>query len=369
MKNKICVYAIAKNESKFVKQWVDSMSKADHIIVLDTGSTDDTVSLLRSLGVEVHEKIYEHFRFDTARNDSLDLIPDEYNIRVCTDLDERFEQDDWADILRKEWNEEAGRVVYHYVWNHGEEGENGLEFDINKIHGRNPDLRWAGAVHEHLTFMSTGKRVFHSFVDLRNKITLHHYADFTKNRDFYIELAEERLVETPDDWQAYMLLGNEYRVKGSPEKSIEKYLYILNNFKNVCTTTDFAGVYFALGDAYYKTGDAVKAMAAFSNGVAIDVKYRDNYFGLGVLYFENNMHEAALGILKQALKTTQRAYSWMEDPCTWTYGLYDLLGCVYFALGDTEKAISNSLIALNYNPNDTVLQERYNTYLNALVNA
>ena len=70
------------------------MKVADHIIVLDTGSTDDTVEKLQKLGVEVHQKIYEHFRFDTARNDSLDLIPNEYNIRVCTDLDERFESND-----------------------------------------------------------------------------------------------------------------------------------------------------------------------------------------------------------------------------------------------------------------------------------
>ena len=70
------------------------MKQADHIIVLDTGSEDNTVELLQSLGVEVHEKTYEHFRFDTARNDSLDLVPEEYNIRVCTDLDEKFEQDD-----------------------------------------------------------------------------------------------------------------------------------------------------------------------------------------------------------------------------------------------------------------------------------
>jgi glycosyltransferase involved in cell wall biosynthesis len=69
------------------------MSAADHIIVLDTGSEDNTVELLQSLGVEVHKKTYEHFRFDDARNDSLDLIPDEYNIRVCTDLDERFDND------------------------------------------------------------------------------------------------------------------------------------------------------------------------------------------------------------------------------------------------------------------------------------
>lgn len=44
---KIYVYAISKNESKFVDRWVDSMSEADDIYVLDTGSTDDTVEKLK----------------------------------------------------------------------------------------------------------------------------------------------------------------------------------------------------------------------------------------------------------------------------------------------------------------------------------
>lgn len=91
--NKVCVYAIAKDEEQNVEAWVKSMRPADHIIVLDTGSTDKTVELLSSLGVEVHQKNYEHFRFDVARNDCLDLIPDEYNIRVSIDLDERFEDE------------------------------------------------------------------------------------------------------------------------------------------------------------------------------------------------------------------------------------------------------------------------------------
>lgn len=64
------------------------MRGADHIIVLDTGSTDNSVELFSALGVEVHQKQYDDFRFDVARNDSLDLVPDEYNIRVCTDIDE-----------------------------------------------------------------------------------------------------------------------------------------------------------------------------------------------------------------------------------------------------------------------------------------
>lgn len=52
-KYKICVYAICKNEEKFVKTWIESMKEADKIIVLDTGSTDKTVERLREYGAEV----------------------------------------------------------------------------------------------------------------------------------------------------------------------------------------------------------------------------------------------------------------------------------------------------------------------------
>ena len=90
MENKICVYAIAKNEEAFAARWYNSMKEADKVIVLDTGSSDGTVKLLRELGAEVYEQTYETFRFDEARNDSLKCVPEEYNIRVCTDLDEFF---------------------------------------------------------------------------------------------------------------------------------------------------------------------------------------------------------------------------------------------------------------------------------------
>ena len=48
---KVIVYAIAKNEEKFVDRWVDSMQEADEIIVLDTGSTDKTVEKLKKRNV------------------------------------------------------------------------------------------------------------------------------------------------------------------------------------------------------------------------------------------------------------------------------------------------------------------------------
>ena len=48
MNNKICIYAICKDEIKFVDKWLNSMSEADYIVVLDTGSTDGTYEKLKS---------------------------------------------------------------------------------------------------------------------------------------------------------------------------------------------------------------------------------------------------------------------------------------------------------------------------------
>ena len=42
---KVVVYAICKNEAQFVDRWMDSMGEADQVVVLDTGSEDDTVAV------------------------------------------------------------------------------------------------------------------------------------------------------------------------------------------------------------------------------------------------------------------------------------------------------------------------------------
>ena len=366
--NKICVYAIAKNEEKFAEQWYNSVSKADLVIVLDTGSTDNTVQMLRSLGAEVHEKQYEHFRFDIARNDCLDLVPEEYNIRVSIDLDEMFEKDDWADILRDKWDEENPRVIYSYVWAHNEGGAPGLQFVLNKIHGIDPNLRWEGAVHEHLMNMITHERTFDKFIDLRDEITVHHYADQEKDRMFYKDLILERIKDNPNDYQSLILAGNEFRVKGNSEDAIPYYKEVLNNFKDKCSENELAGVYYALGQSYMNTNQAVEAFKAYSMGIAVNKFYRDNYYGLGILLINNRMYKMAIGVLEEGLKTSLRQYFWMEDNYTWSFGLLDALACAYNGDGQTDKALSYAARALKYEPTNEGLLRNYNTYLQALEN-
>lgn len=365
--NKICVYAIAKDEEKNVEQWVANMQPADHIIVLDTGSTDRTVELLTSLGVEVHQKHYDYFRFDEARNDSLDLIPDEYNIRVCTDLDERWAQDNWADLIRKFWKEEHPRMIYSYVWSHNEDGSDGLNFIINKIHGKDPDLRWEGAVHEHLTFMSTGSREFKTCIDMTKVLTLHHYQDSHKDRLFYINLMKDRVKEHPTDYQAWLLLGNELRVKGSPEEAINCYRYVIDNNDGMLDSAEIGSAYYYMGRCYYELQDGFNAMASYSLGIANNRYYRDNYYGLGIILTDNHMFDMAIGVLQEALKTSKRVYGWMEDPFTWTYALYDLLAFIYAQKGDYKNAFIYISKALTYDSKNEVLCNRYNEYLEKMI--
>lgn len=87
-KYKICVYAICKNEEKFIERWYKSIKEADYIVVLDTGSTDNSIKKFKELGIKYETKTINPWRFDIARNESLKLIPEDTDICICLDLDE-----------------------------------------------------------------------------------------------------------------------------------------------------------------------------------------------------------------------------------------------------------------------------------------
>ena len=119
---KIVVYGICKNEEKFARRWMQSMSEADEVIVLDTGSDDQTVSFLREAGAKVVTEEISPWRFDTARNRSLDLVPEDADICVCTDLDEVF-QPGWRKLLEDAWEEGCSQASYRYTWNFTAQGD------------------------------------------------------------------------------------------------------------------------------------------------------------------------------------------------------------------------------------------------------
>ena len=147
---KIVVYAICKNERSFADRWMASMSEADEVCVLDTGSTDGTPQRLEELGAKVSVQVITPWRFDVARNQSLELVPEDADLCVCTDLDEVF-QPGWREKVEAAWAPGVDRLLYRYVWNFLPDGREGMVFWYDKIH-RRKGCRWVNPVHEVLQF-------------------------------------------------------------------------------------------------------------------------------------------------------------------------------------------------------------------------
>lgn len=364
MDNRICVYAIAKNEAKYAKRWYDSMKEADEVIVLDTGSTDGTPELLRSLGATVYENPYEHFRFDVARNDSLALVPDEYNICVCTDLDELFEPG-WAEVVRSQWIDGFHvRALYPYVHDHLDDGSEGFIFNLDKIHARHCGA-WRFAVHE--VFFSENFTQ-ETCLYLAEGVKLHHYPDIAKSRSNYLNLLRERVEEDPSDALGYLQYGMELQTQGYTEEAIKIYEENLLLRKGSHPSIEIAGMYCHLGECYEKMGNQKQAIINYTSGIVEDSAYRENYYCLARVFLLVGMYDMAIGIAKEGLKTSVRRFHWIEGVFTWAWGLYDILWRSYYEKGQYAEALAYAAAALQTEPGNPDLLEGYSLCLEGFTN-
>lgn len=198
---KIAVYTIAKNEEQFVASWHESAKEADYLLIADTGSTDNTVGLARSLGINVVSITVSPWRFDDARNASLHLLPADIDICIALDMDEVLVPG-WRDELEK-INPETTRPRYQYTWSWTAEGTPGLQYGGDKIHKRH-GYRWKHPVHEVIT--TDRSEEVQEWVGLE----IHHHPDNSKSRGQYFPLLELSAKEDPTDDRNAFYLGREY---------------------------------------------------------------------------------------------------------------------------------------------------------------
>lgn len=208
---RIAVYAIACNEEKHVHRWASSASDADVIVMVDTGSTDQTVSRARELGVTVHELKVVPFRYDEARNRALALVPADIDMCVSLDLDEVL-HDGWREQLEDAWRQGATRVRCWYEWPWSESYPV-LRFTIaERIHARH-GYRWRYPVHEGI--VSLGPEI-----EVTSPLEIRHLRDSVGSRPHYLELLRLRAVEYPDDGRTAHLLASEARMNGLRDEAV-----------------------------------------------------------------------------------------------------------------------------------------------------
>lgn len=162
---KIAVYTCMKDEAANAVEWLNSVALADDVVVLDTGSTDSTLTALydyqaRSISPRFNVQLarIEPFRFDVALNCALALVPPDVDVCVQLSADERLSRG-WRAGLEAAL--EAHRAYWHargaaaepfkvrYPYQFSPE----LEFWHDRIHSRH-GFAWRYPFHEGLYCVS-----------------------------------------------------------------------------------------------------------------------------------------------------------------------------------------------------------------------
>ncbi len=358
-KLKIAVYAIAKNEEKFVNRWVKSMQEADDIYVLDTGSTDKTVKLLKENNVHVKIKKITPWRFDVARNASLEMVPKDIDICVCTDLDEILEEG-WRKELETSFkeNKNATRARYNYNWKLDENNHPLVSFRYEKIHIRN-GYKWTHPVHEVLEYSGPCEKY------VETNITLNHYPDNTKSRSMYLPLLELSVKENPLDDRNLHYLGREYMYYHYYDKCIKtlhKHLKCPNaTWKDErCASMRF------IARSYWALNYLEEAIMWYQKAIEEAPYLREGYIELANLYLNQNNYLLSYKLAKKALKIKEKSPSYINEEFAWNSEFYDLLVLSSFYTGHVKESLRYAKKALELNPKNIRYQENYQIIKNLL---
>ncbi len=347
---KICVYAICKNESQFVDRWMDSMSEADGVYVLDTGSTDNTVEKLRARGAVVTVEQVSPWRFDVARNRSLALVPEDADICVCTDLDEVLHPG-WRAALERAWTPEAGQARYRYTWSFRPDGGEGVVFWYEKVH-RRQGYRWVHPVHEILEWMGPG--LPGPMVTVPG-MQLDHHPDPAKSRGQYLPLLELSVREAPEDDRNLHYLGREYLFHRRWDDCIATLKKHLALPSAVWADERAASMRF-IGRAYLQKEEPDQARDWFFRAIAQAPHLREPWTEMALLCYRQEDWDGVLYFTGRALAIAVRPDTYICEAEPWGPLPHDLRCQAFFRTGRNALALEEARKALALSPGDPRLR-------------
>lgn len=334
---KVAIYTISKNEEKHVKRFLECVKEADGVFVTDTGSTDDTVKLLKEGGVVVNQVKVVPWRFDVARNISLGFVPDTFDVCLSIDLDEVLTPG-WCEAIKKSF-QNIDRLRYKYAWSHLANGEPGTTFWYDKCHTRK-GYRWVKPVHEVLQFYDGVERQGYC-----EDFMLHHYPDPTKSRSSYLGLLELGVTEEPSDDRNSHYLGREYMYWGHFDKAIMELKRHLS-LPTAQWNAERAASMRYLGRSYSALGDPEESLRWHLRSVAEAPKEREPWVDLGKYYFNIKKYESCYFAMKNALEIVDRPLSYICEPEAWGSLPYDLAGVSAYYLGMYQESLELTMKAI-----------------------
>jgi glycosyltransferase involved in cell wall biosynthesis len=346
---KIAVYSIAKNEENFVKRWHNSAKEADGIFLLDTGSNDKTVEIAESLGIKTQITLVNPWRFDLARNASLEMIPEDYDWCIALDLDEVLVAG-WREHLEN-LKKEVTRPRYTYTWSWESPGVPSLQYGGDKIHLRK-NYTWKHPVHE--VIYPVNIKEVHGWCPLE----IHHFPDSTKSRKQYFPLLELAVKEDPENDRNSHYLAREYfsyQMFDKAEKEFKRHLRLKSAKWGPERAQSCRYLYKITNDISW-LHQAIKEAP----------DRREGWVELAQHHYNQGEWKDCLDYSLQALKIKEKPMEYLTESFAWGSTPHDLAAISAYNLGYFYEARHHGIEALKISPEDERLSTNYYFYNKAI---
>jgi tetratricopeptide (TPR) repeat protein len=263
---------IVRDEAEFIEDCLRSIEcYVDQIVLVDTGSVDDTIDIARQFPVDLH-----HFRwcndFSAARNFALDQAKSDWILYI--DADERFDVPDDVSLsnLLADRSKVGWRLRLHprIDW---------TAYAELRLFRNNPQIRFQGVIHEriHPTLEAFGRA---NGLDVGDcAINLYHVgyeADQRPKNPRNIPLLREYLSRDPDRLYCWWHLGECLRLSGDELGAIEAWtngITRLSALEPERRQTGDSSLYLSLIKAKHDRGEPIddltaRALALFPDHLA-----------------------------------------------------------------------------------------------------
>lgn len=333
----LSVCMIVKNEAKNIGRCLESIVHvADEIIVVDTGSIDNTKEIAKIYGVKIYDFKWID-DFSKARNYSISKASG--NWILILDGDDQFEKEDTDKLLNIINNPDEGDIfVFNTICYLGDAPGNEKIMNVNtRLFKNRPEIRYQGRIHEGV--IPQNKNIVTKLSDIR----IYHYGYLNtcvkdqNKRERNMRILKKELEESPDSPYWLFCVGNEYFALNQLDKALECFLssYEKGNIQDIYMPK----VLIRIIMIYDALGQLDEALKYIDKTLQYYPQYTDVEFIRAGIYKK-------LGYVTRAIKSFQQCLKLGEPPSTLnflmgvgSYKSYYELGNLFYEVSDYDEAL------------------------------
>ena len=333
----ISVCMIVKNEQKTLARILECARQfADEIIVVDTGSTDNTKQIARIFTKNVFDFVWND-DFASARNFSFSKGKCDY---LCwLDADDYIKKSEIKKIVElKNSNKDADVFMFRYAM--GFDGTNPtFKFFRERLLKRSKNFVWQGFVHEAIS--PSGKIVYEN-IEILHKKQNSVYSD--RNLKMYQNALKNNIVL--DARQTYY-----YARELFYHKQYSTCLEVLEQYfkKNDSYFPNLIGAHLVKTQCYICQKNYNKAIGCLFDCLTNFLPTPEICCKLGEIFFlKNNLQQSAFWYTN-ALHCSKQNFGFVDERYEFLIPCLQLTK-IYFSLGEIEKSYKYHLLAKDVFP-------------------